>query len=34
LYINEKVRPAETIPEIGKMGIKNDGRGDFNYDIF
>jgi hypothetical protein len=28
------MRPVETIPEIGRAGIKeNDGGGEFNYDI-
>jgi hypothetical protein len=35
MYVNGKMRPAETIPGIGGVGIKeNDGRGEFKYDIF
>jgi hypothetical protein len=31
MYINGKMRPAETIPEIEEGGIKeNDGGGEFN----
>jgi hypothetical protein len=31
----EKMRNVETIPGMGKGGMKdNDGRGEFNYDIF
>jgi hypothetical protein len=31
----EKMRPVETVPEMVERGIKkNDGRGEFNYDIF
>jgi hypothetical protein len=31
---NGKVRPVETIPEMGTWGIKeNDGGNEFNYDI-
>jgi hypothetical protein len=34
-YENGKMRPVETIPEMGGGGIKeNDGGGEFNYDIF
>jgi hypothetical protein len=33
MYINGKMRPAETITGVGRGGIKeNDGRGEFNYD--
>jgi hypothetical protein len=29
------MRPVETIPGMERQGInKNDGRGEFNYDIF
>jgi hypothetical protein len=30
LYVNGKVIPVETIPEMGE----NDGGGEFNYDVF
>jgi hypothetical protein len=31
---NGKMRPVETIPGMGGSGIKkNNGRGEFNYDI-
>jgi hypothetical protein len=31
---NRKMRPAETIPGMGKGGVKdNDEGGEFNYDI-
>jgi hypothetical protein len=34
IYVNGKVRPVETIPGMGKRGMKdNDGGGEFNYDI-
>jgi hypothetical protein len=34
MYVNENMRPAETIPGVGGRRIKeNDGRGEFNYDI-
>jgi hypothetical protein len=34
MYVNGKMRPAETIPGMGGEGIKeNDGGGKFNYDI-
>jgi hypothetical protein len=33
-YENRKIRPVETIPGTGERGIKkNDGGGEFNYDI-
>jgi hypothetical protein len=33
MYVNEKTRPVETIPEMG--GIKeNDGGIEFTHDIF
>jgi hypothetical protein len=32
MYVNEKMKPAETIPRLG--GIKKNDRGvEFNYDI-
>jgi hypothetical protein len=35
MYVNEKMRPAETIPGMKGGKIKgNDGWGEFNYDIF
>jgi hypothetical protein len=35
MYINGKMRRAETIPGMGRDGIEeNDGGGEFNYDIF
>jgi hypothetical protein len=34
MYVNGKVRPAETIPGMGRKEIKeNGGGGEFNYDI-
>jgi hypothetical protein len=34
MYVNGKMRSTETIPRMGKGGIKeNDGGGEFNYDI-
>jgi hypothetical protein len=34
MYENGKMRPDETIPEMGGRGIKeNDGEGEFNCDI-
>jgi hypothetical protein len=33
MYINEKMRPVETSPKMGGKRIKNDGGGEFNYDI-
>jgi hypothetical protein len=35
MYVNGKMRPAETIPGMGVGEIKvNDGGCEFNYDIF
>jgi hypothetical protein len=35
MYVNAKMIPVETIPRIGRRGIKkNDGGGEFKYDIF
>jgi hypothetical protein len=35
VYINGKVRPAETMPGMGRGGIKeNDGGDEFHYGIF
>jgi hypothetical protein len=31
MYVNAKMRSAETIPGMG--GVKNDGVGEFSYDI-
>jgi hypothetical protein len=34
MYVNGKMIPVETIPEMGGRGIKsNDGRDEFNYDM-
>jgi hypothetical protein len=34
MYVNGKVRPAERIPGMGVGGgIKEDGGGEFNYDV-
>jgi hypothetical protein len=33
MYVNEKMRPAETIPEIKRGEIKDDGGSEFNSDI-
>jgi hypothetical protein len=34
MYVNGKMRPVETISGMGEGGIKkNDGWGEFNYDI-
>jgi hypothetical protein len=34
MYENEKIRPVETVPGMEGGGIKkNDGGGEFNYDI-
>jgi hypothetical protein len=32
MYINEKMRPVETVLGMGEEGIKNDRGGEFNYD--
>jgi hypothetical protein len=35
MYVNGKMRSAETIPELGEGRIEeNDGRGEFKYDMF
>jgi hypothetical protein len=35
MYENRKMRPVETIPGMGDVGIKeNDGEGKFNYLIY
>jgi hypothetical protein len=35
MHANRKMKPVETIPGMRGAGIKeNDGRGEFNYDIF
>jgi hypothetical protein len=34
MYVNGKMRPVETVPGMGRRGIReNDGGGKFNYDI-
>jgi hypothetical protein len=34
MYVNGRMRPVETIPGMGGMGIgENDGGGEFNFDI-
>jgi hypothetical protein len=34
VYENGKMRPIETIPEMGRKGIReNDGGIEFNYDM-
>jgi hypothetical protein len=34
MYVNGKMRPVETIPEMGVGEIKeNDGQGEYNCDI-
>jgi hypothetical protein len=33
VYVNGKIRPVETLPEIGGEQIEgNDGEGEFNYE--
>jgi hypothetical protein len=35
MHVNGKMRPLETIPGIGRWGIKENDEGDeFKYDIF
>jgi hypothetical protein len=35
MYVNEKMRPVETITGMGEGRVKkSDGMGEFNYDIF
>jgi hypothetical protein len=35
MCVNGKMWPVETTPELGKEGIKENGRGsEFKYDIF
>jgi hypothetical protein len=35
MYVNGKMIPLETIPGMGRRGIKErGGRGEFKYDIF
>jgi hypothetical protein len=35
MYVKAKMRPVETIPEMGEGGIKKSGGGvEFKYDIF
>jgi hypothetical protein len=35
MYVNGKMRPADTTPGMGREGIKENGRwGEFKYDIF
>jgi hypothetical protein len=34
MYENGKMRPVETVPGMGEVGIKeNGGGGEFNYDL-
>jgi hypothetical protein len=33
MYVNGKMRPVETTPGMVRRKIKNDGRGEFKYDI-
>jgi hypothetical protein len=34
MYVNGKIRPVETIPGTGGVGIKENNRGgEFNYNI-
>jgi hypothetical protein len=34
MYVNEKMRPVETIPGMGGGNMKkNDGMVEFNYDV-
>jgi hypothetical protein len=33
MHKNGKMRPVKTIPGMGREKIKNDGGGEFNYDI-
>jgi hypothetical protein len=33
MYENGKMRLGRTIPGMGEEGKKNDGKGEFNYDI-
>jgi hypothetical protein len=34
MYVNGKMRPAETVPGMGEGRVKeNDGRDEFNYNI-
>jgi hypothetical protein len=34
MYVNAKMIPVETLPGIGREGMKNSGEGEFKYDIF
>jgi hypothetical protein len=35
VYVNGKMRPVETIPEMGEVGGKGEQwRGEFKYDLF
>jgi hypothetical protein len=35
MYVDEQMRPIETVPEMGGMRIKENDRGsDFKYDMF
>jgi hypothetical protein len=34
MYVNRKMIPAEAIPGMGEGEIKEDGEGEFKYDIF
>jgi hypothetical protein len=34
MYVNGKIRPVETVPEVGGGRMKeNDGGNEFNYDV-
>jgi hypothetical protein len=34
MYVNRKMRSVETVPGMERREIKNDGGGEFKYDIF
>jgi hypothetical protein len=34
MYVNGKIRPAETAPGVGEGIRENDGGGEFKWDIF
>jgi hypothetical protein len=35
MYVNAEMIPVETIPGMGRGGMKEScGRGEFNYDLF
>jgi hypothetical protein len=33
MYVSRRMRPVETVPGMGGRRIKNDGRGELDYDI-